>query len=65
MKLELKIDEAMQGHPVDEVIPVLAAYLAGLAVWSDIPPEQFIGFIVGVVRDTYKLNIAPPMKDRN
>jgi hypothetical protein len=65
MKLELKLQKILEGHSTDEVIPVLAAYLGGLGVWTETPPEIFVQFVSRVIKDTYSLNDAPPMKDRN
>ena len=65
MKLEDRLQEITHGRSPDEVIPVLAAYIAGLGVWGDIDPEKLTAFVAGVIRDTYRMNTAPPLKERN
>jgi len=65
MTLEEKLTKAFAGHATDEVIPVLSAYLAGLAVWSNTSEEGLITFVCNVIRDTYKINRTPPQKELN
>ena len=53
------------GKGADEIIPVLAAYIAGLGVWSDLNPEALCSFVSSVIRDTYLMNKTPPMGEMN
>ena len=65
MTLDEKLSQAIAGHALDKVMPILTAYLAGLAVWSDTPEEDLITFVCNVIRETYKINRTPPHKEMN
>lgn len=65
MTLEEKLTKALAGHPTDDVIPVLTAYLAGIAVWSGIPPNQLVAFVSDVILSTYAMNDTPPKEEMN
>ena len=65
MSLESQLNEIVSGLSPDEVIPVLAAYLAGLGFYGNIDPEKLSAFVSRIIRDTYKINTAPPLEERN
>jgi hypothetical protein len=65
MTLESQIEEIISGLSPDEVIPVLATYLAGVGFWGNIDPEKLTAFVGRIIRDTYKINTAPPLEERN
>ena len=65
MSFESQLNEILSGLSPDEVIPVLAAYLAGLGVYGNFDPEKLTLFVGNVIRETYKINKAPPLEERN
>lgn len=65
MSLESELNKIVSGLSPDEVIPVLAAYLAGLGFYGNFDPEKLTLFVGNVIRETYKINTAPSLKERN
>jgi len=65
MNLQSQLNEILGGLSPDEVIPILSAYIAGLGVWGNIDPENLTAFVGMIIRDTYQINKAPPLAERN
>jgi hypothetical protein len=65
MSLESQLNEIVSGLSPDEVIPVLTAYIAGMGVYENLDPEKLADFVGSVIRETYKINTAPSLKERN
>jgi len=63
--LKNELDKLIFGRGADELIPTFSSYIAGVGILSDIDEESLIKFVSDVIRGTYQINTAPPMKERN
>lgn len=62
--LTQKMDEALAGHGLNEVVPVLAGYLANCGVHGLVPSSVLKGYVNGVIDDVYAAFTAPTDKEK-
>lgn len=59
-----KLDQALNGHSFNEIVPVLAGYVANCGVHGLVPSSVLKGYVTGVIDDVYAAFSAPTDKDK-
>jgi hypothetical protein len=62
--LSSKLDAALAGETINEVVPLLAAYLANCGVHGLMPSTVLKGYINGVIDEVYAAFSAPTDKEK-
>lgn len=59
-----KLDQALNGHTFNEVVPVLAGYIANCGVHGLVPCEVLKNYTGSVIDEVYAAFAAPTDKDK-
>jgi len=63
--LEKKLNEALANEEINEVMPTLLGYAAGVALLSGVPQKNFQYIAREIIATVYAGGIVPPLKERN
>jgi hypothetical protein len=59
-----RIDAAIAGSSLNELIPLLTGYLANCGVHGLVPREAFKSYVCGVIDEVYEAFSAPTDKEK-
>ena len=62
--LSSKLDAALAGESINEVVPLLAAYLANCGVHGLVPSAVLKDYTTGVIGEVYSAFSAPTDKEK-
>jgi hypothetical protein len=63
-ELAQRIDAAIAGSSLNELIPLLTGYLANCGVYGLVPRDAFKSYVCGVIDEVYEAFSAPADKEK-